>query len=632
MTEPVIVPRLIIQSWNNVANEIMPYDQMYQDTAILNYIDNQTTYDGTLSFKFDSQQTLIFDLKNTNYEVFFDLIKKYPKRQLFFFTVYNNTNGCGQGVNRQVYYQIANDLINRLFIIDGHFMDIDINNSFWQVDDNIRLFVIFIALFINAKCVLPYHFHPILLEKISYKAMTFTELEFFMSKIDDTIVNSIKKVSPTDFKSLDLDYDTAEDYYRSKIFNKSDPNKIKIYDRIAQIFDTMEYFFIFNILTIDKAFSGSYIITHLDIINMTHIDKEKYQSVWENFIRSLNESELKQMLITFGNSLSLQQSFYIKIDTLIKRDIQISTCARVITINQVLFDNPDQLQNLKLYFKDNDQIYDSVGDDNYPDLPELLDINFDDVPPLVEDETPSSQAQCSDHICLSSSQRQGYGHMFMDTDILRANPNIVYGDTDSLFIDCRPESNRGQANRANPHIIYGDTDSLFISCQPESNIVQQTRAIFRYNDDNTTRIGFKYLLHFLADRLVEGMNTNNYSQSIAGLSYLHLMYRRISNEHQAVGRITRSNRNTINFMHEDLHINNTRLSFENIQHLISFRDLYCNVTSPEVNQCSIAGNMVPTTVTKKNKRKQYSNNNLRRRNKNNYKQPTNISSYKTSHR
>lgn len=81
-------------------------------------------------------------------------------------------------------------------------------------------------------------------------------------------------------------------------------------------------------------------------------------------IKTLSEKELKQLLITFGNTLSLNKKYSINIHNILNNDIHITTCFSTVSINKKLFENPEHLNNLKLYFCDNDIISDRIQFDN----------------------------------------------------------------------------------------------------------------------------------------------------------------------------------------------------------------------------------------------------------------------------
>jgi len=226
------------------------------------------------------------------------------------------------------------------------------DHTFWHDDDNIKIFVLFVKMSIKFEYVLPYHFHPILLEMISHTKMTYDELEFFMEKIDPISVGYLKNISPEKFISLDLGYDTPEEYYRYRLEEAMTKQKLDVYHKISKYFDYLNN----DIKATDTSISGLYGITPDLIISMTVIDSE-YKNKWDDFIRSLTEPELKQIMIALSNSLSPNNKYKIYVSDSLKVDFQISTCGMSITIHKNLF---DQIDNLRIYLQGIDRISDSI--------------------------------------------------------------------------------------------------------------------------------------------------------------------------------------------------------------------------------------------------------------------------------
>ena len=314
------------------------------------------------SFEFQSTKCLDFDLKNGTYMDLFEQIKIFKGYFFNFHTKYDNYSAFGIGATKQVYQKLVTDMIGDILIkTSSYFMDINVINHFWQIDSNIEAFVIFIGMLINSGCVLPYHLAPGLLESIINKKMNIKEMEFFMEKIDPVMLGSVKKIHPADFHLLETNYDTVEDLYRSILGCNCIVDKINIYKKIANNFELFDSFHDYNILTIDQTLSGLYTITADRVLSMIYMADPAYTNSWENFVRSLSESELKQMLITFGNTLSIDNKYTIYVSDTLKTDIHITTCIQSITINKKLLDNIENLNQLKCYFMDSDQISDATN-------------------------------------------------------------------------------------------------------------------------------------------------------------------------------------------------------------------------------------------------------------------------------
>ena len=306
-------------------------------------------------FNFNDWKSINFDLKKDTFYDLFNYIKIYPGYEFSFHTKYDNKIAFGKGATKQVYQKLITEMVNDILVkTHPYFMDINVENNFWDDDDNIENFVVFVALLINAGCVLPYHFNPILLEKIANKEMVEKELEFFIERIDPELVKNIKKLE--NFDDLETDYTNAKDFYKDKLCMNFNHKKFVVYGKISNAFCMFDSFNDYDILTIDKKFSGEYTITAEMVIPLMVIS-DNYKKQWDEFIRSLMEIEIKQMLLLFSNTLSLNYKYYISIGETQKTDLHISTCARSVTINKKLFDN---LNLLKIYFTDGDTISDSI--------------------------------------------------------------------------------------------------------------------------------------------------------------------------------------------------------------------------------------------------------------------------------
>ena len=319
-----------------------------------------SSYSRTLGkpfFDFIGTKHFVFDLEKDNLQYIIEQIKIFKGHLFQFNTIHHAGNACGEGATRQVYHKLCNDMVNTIMTnTHPYFMDINPDHDFWSSDENIECFVMLIGMIISSGCLLPYHLPPALLEIISNKILTSTELSFFMEKIDPDGYSYVKHIDPADFPSLGTGFDSIDDYYKSKVIGSIDDKKMDIYRSIAKHFELFDSFHDYDILIIDDTFSGSYTITADQVSSIIHIDNE-YGDMWRNFIHSLSETEIKQMLILFGNTLSLDNSYTVHVSNS-DIDIQITTCFRTIRLNKKLFDNPENLNNLKIYFSDFDTISD----------------------------------------------------------------------------------------------------------------------------------------------------------------------------------------------------------------------------------------------------------------------------------
>lgn len=344
--------------------------------------------DDNPTFNFVKNKKKIFDLEIDNFDSICTWMDTYDGYIFVFDTIYQNKISTGPGATRQVYHKICTEwLLEKSILVKTHpyFADINIDHSFWMSTENIKKFVIFLAMAIHSKYIISFHLPPLLLEIISKKKMTLRDLEFYIDKIDPEAYYYAKKINSNEFELLGTDFINHEEYYRSKIIQDISIEKRIIYESISRQFELFDAFNNFNILTIDKTLSGIYEITpdivfSITLINDCGKDTMKFKKIWKNFLKTLNEKELRQLLITFGNTLSLNKQYSIIITDICNSDIHITTCFSVVNINKKLFENPEHLNNLKLYFKDNDIIDDGmrIDDYNYNDIIDDSDNSSDD--------------------------------------------------------------------------------------------------------------------------------------------------------------------------------------------------------------------------------------------------------------
>lgn len=324
-------------------------------------------------FRFLETRYEIFNPEINNFSFMCGLVDKYKGSLLHFRVVDRKFYAHGNGANKQVYHKLWKEIIdlsnNAMMInIKSYFMDVNINHNFWDSDDNIKHFVIFVAMTVSSHCSLPFHFAPGLLEAIANKKLTLEELEFFMEKIDCESLKFAKKINPSDFKSLDTSFDTHEEFYRSVIIGNITEKQKAIYQSIASNFEYFDAFNDFTIQLIDKTFSGVYSITVDMVIPLFIFTNEQYLPLWEQFVRSLSEMEMRQMLVAFTNDCSLNTKIKINVTEMLNIDIKISVCFNTVCIHKKLFEKIEYLNNLKYYFEDHDQIVDGYIDNS----PELL--------------------------------------------------------------------------------------------------------------------------------------------------------------------------------------------------------------------------------------------------------------------
>lgn len=137
-----------------------------------------------------------------------------------------------------------------------------------------------------------------------------------------------------------------------------------IYQSISDSFGLFDAFYNYDLLTIDKTFSGTYKITVNDVLSVIHFHHDNYEPIWKQFINSLSETELRQLLFTIGNSLSLDKGYDIYVNDYVNAIVNITTCFHSVTIHEKVFKN-DQLteclSDLKYYLLDNRLISDGIS-------------------------------------------------------------------------------------------------------------------------------------------------------------------------------------------------------------------------------------------------------------------------------
>lgn len=320
-------------------------------------------------FKFDSDIEYKFDFGAENFTTVCMLIKENKGISYTFSSIKNKTYAYGSGANKHVYNQLWKEIVGTIMKpVDSYFMDVNTDHLFWDSEENIECFVVFVAMTIQSGCTLPFHFVPLLLESISHKLLTLPDLELFMEIINPDVLRSAKTLSVTEFQYLDCGFDTHAEYYRN-ILESTSPvsdNKQIIYQLIAQNFGLFESFYDFDTDIIDHTFSGKYKLTAEMVIPMFIIDKEIYEPKWNQFIESLTETELRHLLMVIGNSTSVKNSYRIYVNKFISEDVQITTCSNAISIREDIFTDPELFDNLKHYFNDDTMCVDEyIGENNH---------------------------------------------------------------------------------------------------------------------------------------------------------------------------------------------------------------------------------------------------------------------------
>ena len=311
-------------------------------------------------------KSISVDIKpNPTYEELFNVMNEYPLTY-FNFNIISQHKAYGNGSSKQIYTCVMDNIIDKLLSIQGYFLDISMDNlKFWNFEDNIELFVSYIGLYITSGCILPYHFHPILLQKITGKPMTQTQqMEFLKYYSPDIYV----KINKDNFDvALTTGYDTIEEYITTDFFMRDIPEwKLNLYDKIAKYFvKKFPTICDYSCTDLDILISGYYELKSSDVVKIMSIDNELYQKMWICFIDSLTQNQLKKLLLLCGNTLCIKSKFNITVCDYLKTDIHITTCCLQVSLNQKLFESDETLSQLKIYLDEVDQTI--VDMYNWPD-------------------------------------------------------------------------------------------------------------------------------------------------------------------------------------------------------------------------------------------------------------------------
>lgn len=227
----------------NLGNYIGGYvDEYDEDSEIPDLVPRNSHVIPNYVGPFGFNKSVTLDIKpDPTYEELFNVLNEYPFTYINFCISSNKHMSYGNGASRQIYQLGMTDLINKLLqITHGYFLGIDAENNlnltFWDYEDNIELFVSLIGLNIASGCILPYHLHPILLQKIVQRKMDVSQqLHFLKYYSPDLYVEINKHISNNSFDvEAVTGYNSLEEYIETNIFmNKIDDWKLTLYEKIA---------------------------------------------------------------------------------------------------------------------------------------------------------------------------------------------------------------------------------------------------------------------------------------------------------------------------------------------------------------------------------------------------------------
>jgi hypothetical protein len=351
------LPLIFTESDFSQNNSVEPIDH--------DYVPDATYYDFT---------ELDFNINEYNLSDVLSLIKFYPLSVFQFKTIDDNKFAYGQGSIRQVYLKLMSDLIsdndNTIFHSDGKWNSRpNLKHEFWNNNSDLQAFGRFITLVIVSECTFPFRLPLRLIEVILGRRFTTSELMFFLEKKDEVLFKSISKIHPNDFVQIkSLGFISYYHLVRTKVLEPKAKS-------ISEFLSTDKYKIIAQEIslfghgspsasTIDWILSGEYTITAEMIIQITDIFSE-HQNLWADFVKALTSAELKGLMIAFTNSLDMNKKIRITVGQM-DTDLEISTCYRMVDINEKLFKSIDVLLGLRIYFQDRDQISEKTTTTIYP--------------------------------------------------------------------------------------------------------------------------------------------------------------------------------------------------------------------------------------------------------------------------
>ncbi len=312
-------------------------------------------------YKLQYVENITFDMKKFDYHDILEFIGAYPDHLLYFGSrdgKEGNLVGYGDGANKFIYHKAAEQMcaVNEILTKrDNYFVDINSEHKFWKSKDNIKNFTTFIGMMISFGVLFPYHFSPSFLHYLTGDILDENDLLFYLQIIDPDMVKQMKKINKEDFYET-TDFQSAYDFMYDHLIYKNNLVPQSIYLHISYLLENNSNFMNFTIQEIDRYLSGSYEINSKEVCKLMIFDEKdkKYCKMFYDFIKKLNQTQIRNMLIAFGGSLSMDKTFRIKVTDEIEEDIQLQTCYKTVDINKKLFKKESTLKLLGGYFTNTD--------------------------------------------------------------------------------------------------------------------------------------------------------------------------------------------------------------------------------------------------------------------------------------
>jgi hypothetical protein len=297
-----------------------------------------------------------FDFDKDNFNSILPMLLSNTCELISFSTHYSGRNNAfGDGANKCAFTFINKDLVAQNILIQtrGQFVDLNENHEFWQSELNIKAFCKYLHMMTTSGCLLQYHFEPNLLQKLTDSTISSSEIDSYVELISSETYEKILNTNTADFKLL-TGYDSTEEYYKDFILPDVSTIKQQLYTDTATYF--IAYFGKLTIAEADNKISGSHELNADMVLNMCTISPS-HAELWENFVRSLTNLELRQLLDRFGSSTLIDNKYNIVVCQYLNVDISIKICSSEIKLSEKLFDE-NNLENLKLYLLGDDKISD----------------------------------------------------------------------------------------------------------------------------------------------------------------------------------------------------------------------------------------------------------------------------------
>jgi hypothetical protein len=276
----------------------------------------------------------------------------------------------GNGASREICHKIINELISDKSIrIDGYFGKFSNGTTISKLRELIsweNLMQTLAAVIIGANTlgyILPFHFEPQLL--FHSDDLTKSDCEFYCKIMFPETFESVSKLSRKELTESTA-YDSIEDYYKDLVCRLRSDEQVEY----GIFVETLNCGFNEKGLVLDKKLSGDYVFLLNNVIKMFYYNSDVdsvtnlvLEEYWTNFLKTLNEIELKQLLMAVGSTISLNAVYNVNC-----RDVpgvKISTCFGSISINPIFV---EEKYDLKSYFLLSN---DKIRDENYSEVAPL---------------------------------------------------------------------------------------------------------------------------------------------------------------------------------------------------------------------------------------------------------------------